>query len=136
MNKTKTLTLFIIALFLFSSISYYVFAAPSETTSNSGGFNNALLKTNSNAETQVMEARMLKIQTQSRTRLETMTQLQFQLRDGDMIASDKSEAKLFGFINTQKTFEYKIADEGTVTRNRRFFDFMFSGVDPVILVEI
>jgi len=133
MNKTKFATLAIIALFIFSSVSYFAFAKPEAVTSNVGGFHNAVLKSTSAVDTQFMEVRMVKIQTQTRDKLNAQEGLQFQFRNQEMIASFENKAKLFGFIQATKTYEYKIADDGAVTRNRRWWEFMWSeDSDPIL----
>lgn len=91
------------------------------------GLPNAQLMVRNEEQKQHLEQVMAKIQAQRAEVLNRLNELTFEEEDetGEITCEGKSEAKLLGLFKVQKSYQYRIREDGSVYRNRRWWEFMF-----------
>ena len=87
------------------------------------GLENAKIQYQNLEIQQNIEKVMNNIQLQDRNRLQNAT---FESIGEQIRATVKEQQKLFNFININRNVEYEVLDDGTIIKQKRFFDFLFS----------
>ena len=104
----------------------FITVADNGNNGNSQCCSNANLNIQSITQQQHVEQAMNMIQEQHRDRLNRYDNLTFTELDNEttLITGD-IEADFLGFIPAKRMIQYKLANDGVITRDRRMFDFMY-----------
>lgn len=127
----------IITLLLLITISASVFAVNDKDTAVAAktknlmsvkskvvGLENALLHVTNENATKRLELNLAKIQ--NKTALKQLDNLEITEDKTEVMAKGFKKAKLFGFIPFNKETKYKVMQDGSLIKVKRFYDFMFS----------
>ena len=126
MKKTLTLTLAFLLIFSmsFQVLAYQQYGGESKIGNSAVKYE---ISVKSEEKFNEMAQLMMKINEKHQNQIAKMSQIRFmETSKGEAMVEGRKEAKLFGLLNVQKTFQYRIEDDGSLTRNKRWFEYLFS----------
>ena len=96
------------------------------------GLENAILRVRTQERAQHLEQVMNKIQEQRKMMLMGLDNLVVEESDeGEIKAEGKRDAKLLNIFKLKHTYKYNIAEDGTVVRQKRWFDMFWKDIEEV-----